>query len=342
MLNNKQVPPPHRDVIRKILIIQQRPFGDVLLATSYIEALRTHYPQSVVDFFVSSPFDQVVAGHPFIRNVITSPAKGKFLPYLFGRLRAIIKVTRTRYDLAIDQQANAGSAIIVLLSIAKYRLGWKQSRGGRFFCNLKATPGRERYHGNRNFDMLAPLGIPEQPYRLYHTIQHESQTYIDTWLRENSILRKSYICICTQSNIAVNRWDANCFLKLITLIADNLALPIILTYAPQEASAVQSLAARSSGKARTSPPTTYNQAAALLANAKLLICLDGGLNHLSVATQTPTIAIFGKPTATAWSPQGVFPHHYHLIKPHQRGDTTLGIAPEEVFAVLRKLLDEIT
>lgn len=327
--------------INKILIVQQRPYGDVLLATSYLEALQSKFPQAAIDFFVSEPYDQVVDGHPFIRSVITSPAKKRLLPYLFGRGRAIVKIALSRYDLVIDQQGNPGSAIIVLLSMARFRLGWASTRGGKYFCNIKAVPGPSRYHGNRNFDMLAPIGISEQPYRLYHTIRSDSRDYIDRWLSSNAIAPGRFICICTQSLIKVNRWDDNSYLRLITIIGDRLQLPVILTYAPSEKAAVQSIVDRSGNRALLSPPTSYNQVAALLSLSKILITLDGGLNHLSVATQTPTIALFGKISASCWSPQGCFPHHYHLLKPHAPDDTTLGISPEEVFSKMQQLLDEL-
>jgi len=328
------------DQIKKILIVQQRPFGDVLLSTSYLEALQKKFPEATIDFFVSEPFNQVVEGHPYIHRIIISPAKKRLHTYLVGRFFAILNVTAKRYDLLIDQQGNTGSAIITLFSFARYRIGRASTRGGKYFCNLKVTMGPERYHGNSNFDMLAPLGIAEQPYRLYLTIKPDSKEYITSWLAENGIAVGKYLCLCTQSPIQINRWNDDCFLQLIERITAETGLAVMLTYSPSERTAVASIAERAAGKAIMGPVTTFNQVAALLTSATCMIGLDGGLNHLSVATQTPSIAIFGKAATASWSPQGIFPHHYHMYKPHDRSDTTLGVAPDEVFALLQKLLDE--
>lgn len=89
------------------------------------------------------------------------------------------------------------------------------------------------------------------------------------------------------------------------------------------------------------PPTSFNQVAALLSACKLLIGLDGGLNHLSVATDTPCIALFGKLSAKCWSPEGYFPHHYHLIQPHDHDDDTLGITPNAVIEKIHTLFHKL-
>jgi ADP-heptose:LPS heptosyltransferase len=278
--------------IQQILIVQQTLFGDVLLGTSYLEALHNRFPEAAIDFFVSKPFDQVVEGHPFIRTVITSPSRRRFVSYCIGRLFAIVRIIGNRYDLVIDQQGNAGSAIIMMVCGARYRLGWKSTRGGKYFCNIKATPGDIRYHGNRNFDILSPLGISEQPYRLHVAIKNESHEYIASWLDKHAIKAKEFICMSTRSAVHSKQWDEKSFLRLIDLIASDIRLPIVLTYAPDEETSVRVLAGETDGKALPGPATTYNQVAALLSSCKLLICHDGGLNHLSVATGTPSIAIF--------------------------------------------------
>ena len=312
----------------------------MLLATSYIEALHQRFPSANIDFFVQQPFNEVVEGHPFIHEVISSRGKKRSLIYFFSRFAALLKIIIGHYDLVIDQQGNAGSATVMMVCFARYRLGWSTTRGGRYFCNLKAVPGPGRYHGNRNFDILTPLGISEQPYRLHVTIKNDSFIYIGKWLDDHHITRKRFICIATQSTKSANQWSSANFLALFTLLASETALPAVLTFAPAEEGPVRSLHEAANGHAVIGPPTNYNQIAALISECTLLICPEGGLNHLSVATGTPTIALFGKPVTASWSPEGFFPHHYHIFHPHEPGDSSLRITPEEVLSKVHKLLSE--
>jgi ADP-heptose:LPS heptosyltransferase len=328
------------DSIKKILILQQRPFGDVLLATSYLKALRERFPDARLDFFVSEPFDKVVEQHPFIDHLIVSPAKGRLFRYLFGRAGAILSIILGRYDLVIDQQGNSGSAVIMMLCFARYRIGRETARGGRYFANFKTRQGHSRYSASMNFDMLAPLGIPEQPYTLHVTIQEKSREYIASWLTEHHLGEKRFICFATKSVVPKKQWSEECCIELISLIRKHTDYNVILTYAPNEEQAVRRLADKTDGTALPGPPTSFNQVAALLTASALLICPDGGLNHLSVATNTPAIAIFSHSATSCWSPQGTFPHHYHLYKPHARDDVTLGITPSEVFQMVTNILKE--
>ena len=91
------------------------------------------------------------------------------------------------------------------------------------------------------------------------------------------------------------------------------------------------------------PPTTFNQLAALITRCRMLVCIEGGVNHLSVATGTPAVAIFGPTSVSHWSPQGAFPHHYHVHNPHwtDSHDRSFGVTPERVLGTVRRLLDEL-
>jgi len=326
--------------IKKILVVQIRPFGDVLLATSYLEALTKQYSGATIDFFVSAPFDQVLHNHPLLSSIIVSPKKDAFLSYLWGRLRTMIKVIGNRYDLVIDQQAGAGSAYITLFSAAKYRLGWNSARG-RHFYNLKAVPGPMRYHACRNFDIVAPLGIAEVPFRLHVTITQESYDYIDNWLQQNNLCANEFICIAPGSAVQKKQWQTTGFLDVIRRLHEKTGYRTVLTYSPSEKPVAQYLADNSNNAALMSPPTTYNQVAAMISRSKLLICHDGGINHLSVATETPAIALFARASTAPWSPEGVFPHHYHIKKEMQPSDPTLGITPEDVYEKVEMLLAEL-
>ena len=152
--------------IKKILIIQFRPFGDVLLATSYLAALKEKFPQAKIDFLVKQPFQEILYNNPFINEIINiGPQKG--LSYLLARFNLFFSIHNRRYDLVIDQQKGAGSGQVILFSGAKYKLGWADSKWQAGY-NLKAVRGPVRYRASQNFDMLKPLGIKERSFKLFY------------------------------------------------------------------------------------------------------------------------------------------------------------------------------
>jgi len=327
--------------IKKILVIQFRPFGDVLLATSYLEALRKSFPRADIDFLVKEPYQEVLDKNPYLSNVISFPQE-RGMSYFLGRMNLIFDIRRRKYDLIINQQNGVGSGQVVLFSGARYRLGWMDGKWKAVY-NLKGIKGAIRYSASQNFDMLHPLGIKEQPYELFCHIRPESTAYIRNWLKENRLIKKDIICIAPGSPRVRKKWDIQRYVRLTDLILEHTQCTVVILWAPNELEDAQAIISHTRKKPLLAPPTNYNQAAAFLKECKLLVCNDGGLNHLSVAEKTPSLAIFGNTSPEVWSPEGVFPHHYHLYNPdwERMSDNSFGIAPEEVFCKVQDILKEV-
>ncbi|MEJ2056194.1 MAG: glycosyltransferase family 9 protein, partial [Calditrichaceae bacterium] len=114
---------------------------------------------------------------------------------------------------------------------------------------------------------------------------------------------------------------------------------VVILWAPNEKADAEKLYNAMENKPVMAPPTDLNQAAAMLKRSALLICNDGGLNHLSVATGTPSIAIFGSVKPYRWSPD-IFEGHYHFYneKHDSLKDDSFGIEPESVYQKVQEII----
>lgn len=327
--------------IDRILIIQFRPFGDVLLATSYLETLKKHLPHAEIDFLVKRPYQEVLDGNPYVSKVIAID-QDKGIPYLYKRIKLFFDIRRKNYHLVIDQQNGTGSGQLVLFSGATYKLGWETGKWSRFY-NLKAARKAVRYRALQNFDMLEPLGIREGPVRFFFQIKPESDAYVRQWLKQNRLGPRSFVLISPGSPRKKKKWDARRYAALTDLILSRTGMKVVLLRAPGEVEDCRKVVEHSLKKPLIAPPTTFNQAAALVKSSRLLICNDGGVNHLSVALEAPSLAIFGNTSWRIWSPQEAFPNHYHLVNPAWRpmSDNSFGITPEEAFEKVLRILADI-
>ena len=325
--------------ISKILIIQLRPFGDVLLTTSYLSAIRKKYPAAQIDFLVSRPYDSILINNPYIDHVVKLK-KHKGLKYLVSRLSLFMKIRKRKYDLVINQQNGTGSAQICFLSGAKYRLGYADSKN-RYAHNLHAERGKPRYAASRKFDIISPLGIQEDKYSLYYYISPESSSYVESWFKKNNLI-SDVICFSPGSPVKKKQWDLNSYAETADRIVRDLKLPVVFLWAPDELEDVKQIMSKMKEDAILAPPTTFNQAAAFLKNVTLLICNDGGLNHLSVATDTPSLAVFGNTDPVSWSPQSTFDNHFHLFNKNfvKLSNSTFGITPDEVIEKVKTILQK--
>lgn len=331
---------PDLSIINKILIIQYQPFGDVFLNTGYLPALRRKFPSAQIDFLVRKPYHTVLLKNPNINNLITFQ-NGEGFSYLLKRLQLVKKIRSLKYNLIIDQIRNAGSAQITLFSGAEYKLGFDHQRWSSIY-NLKAKRKEIRYYSAMKFDLLEPLGIIEEPHSLFLHIENNSIKYIDDWLEENNLLKQKIVCLSPGSPVKPKQWPAKSFALVADRIVDEVGLNVILLWGPREKTDAEEVQRLMKKKAILAPSTTFNQVAAMLKKGSLLICNDGGINHLAVATETPTIAIFGKHKPKRWSPASIFKTHHHLYNSNvdYKTDKTFGISVNEVFEMAKEVLNE--
>ncbi len=323
------------DKIKKILIIQYEPFGDVLLNTGYLPFLRKKFPEAHIVVLVRHPYSTVLEGNPDIDELMVF-RQGKGLGYIFSRLGVFLRVFRRRFDLVLDQMRGTGSAQMTFFSFARYRIGWKNSRL-KFVYNVRVSEGEPRYSGALKFDLLKPLGITQQPFKLFYHIKDESLEYIDDWLRDK--ISGEFVCIAPGSPVPKKKWNPESYAQAADGIVERLGLPVVLLGGPAELDDMRKVASLAKCEALIAPPTDLNQAAAMLKRAKLLLCNDGGMNHLCVTTGTPALSIFGNTKPINWCPS-MMGNYRCLFNPnHPKDDENrFGITPEMVVNMIVEMI----
>jgi ADP-heptose:LPS heptosyltransferase len=318
---------PDLKSIKKVLIIQFRPFGDVLLSTSYHKALREALPDAEIDYLVRNPFEEVLYKNPHLSNVISFPNRKGFA-FFVARMKLILRMRKRRYDLVIDQASSSGSAIILLFSGAKYKLGWDTAKR-HFLYNLKAARGINKYSAILNLAMVEPLGITIDKCELLYKIRPESEEFISDWLTSEQLEAGKYICVASGTTKEVKKWPAANFAEVADRIIEETGFPVVLLWAPSEQADADKVASLMKNKPHVPPTTSFDQQAVIIDRCKLMISNEGGINHLSGALNTPAIAIFGGAIPPhQWSLQDVFPRHWHLYNADHCYETDFGITPD--------------
>ncbi|MCG6911989.1 MAG: glycosyltransferase family 9 protein [Deltaproteobacteria bacterium] len=326
--------------IKKILIIQQKPFGDILLNTGYLPELRRHFPDARIDYLIQRPYLTVMEDNPHLDNLVIMEApRGRGLGYILPQIAAAARVRKNRYDLIIDQLRGTSSARIIIFSGARYRLGYIK-KGWNFLYNVQIPQARVCYRSIYKFYLLAPLGIDLREHNLEYKIRPASFDYIQKWLQDVGLNGADIIAISAGSPVKAKRWNPGSFAALGDMIQRQTDFKIVLPWAPGEKSYAEEVAGRMQTKALLSPPTSFNEAGALLNFTKLLICNDGGLNHLAFSQKTPSVSIFGpKSNPLKWCPW--HRREYVYLKDMDNRDLeddTFNITPDQVFEKVQALL----
>lgn len=338
--------------IKRILIIQYKPFGDVLLNTAYMSALRKKFPDATIDYLIQKPFRVILEDNPNLNNLILmEKKKGKTPAYYMERIRTIFKVRKLKYDMIIDQIRGPGSSQITFFSGAKYRLGWKKVKpwswlkGFNWVYNYSEVRDHRIYAARAKFGLLKPLGIEYKDENIFYHVRPESVQYIDKWLDETGLKDKILVVFSPVTPVPRKQWEFERFARTADIIKEkHPELEIILLWGPGELEKVELMASLMKNKPVIAPKTSFNQAAALIQRTHIYIGNDGGIIHLAVSQDTPSIAIFGPKTHplkwTAWH----LPIHKYLRDLDLKSfkENTFNITPEmvyEKFVELRNYLE---
>jgi len=331
--------------IKRILIIQYKPFGDVLLNTSYLFSLRKKFPDATIDYLVQRPFRTILEDNPNLDNlIIMEKEKGKTFPYYWERIKTIFKVRKLKYDMIIDYLRGPGSSQITMFSGAKFKLGWNRKtlknwfKGYNWVYNYRENRDHKIYAGIAKFKLLEPLGIKNSKDNIFYHIKPKSIEFINNWLKEINLDGKKLVVFSPVTPVYRKQWEFERFAEVADKIKES-GIEVILLWGPGEKEKVKYMASQMKTDPIIAPNTTFNQAAALLKKTYIYIGNDGGIIHLAVSQNTPSIAIFGPKTDplkwTAWH----LPIHKYLRDFNFKNpkDNTFNITPEMVFDKFNEL-----
>ena len=328
--------------IKRICVIQLGRLGDVFLSTSYFEALKRQIPGVHITFLVKAPNHRILRDHPFIDELFIIP-KAKGWQYAKERIRTFKKMANSNFDLVLDHQYKPSSMNLARISGAKYRIGLNGDRFTIPFSYTHTVPYNSteyRYSATQKFDVLAPLGITPEPYKMYLNITEAEQQGIDDWLTSFVPEDKPIIVLSPGSTSDFKCWNKDGFAQVADHFAKQGYEPIII-WGPSEEPIVEAVLAAMQEKGTMAIPTTPQEAVALLKRAALFITNDGGITHLSVAAEVKTVTIFAGTQPTTWAPQAEFSSHRHLYNAAaEKGDAYWGVSSQEVIELAEKLITE--
>ena len=143
-----------------------------------------------------------------------------------------------------------------------------------------------------------------------------------------------------RSSVNRKKWKIEYFAELAVLIQTTFNLPVVILYAANEYEDAKKMYTLMDKKAILAPPTNFNQGAAMISHCRLLICNDGGLVHLSVATETPSLAIYGPTDANNWNPKSIFLNYEFLANPdaYIPSDNSFGVTVQQAFDKIQQML----
>jgi len=290
----------------RILVVKLSAIGDVLMATPVAKALRTAFPTSRIAWVVEKKAADVVLGNPYLDEVIVwertrgTNAVSRGLHFIIS-LAGLRKTLRSRrFDVCLDLQGLARSAVVCRVSGAKRRIGFADGAEGSVrFYHETYDPGEDELNAQqRNLDILRTLGVFSTDTAMHMPLAEADRAFAADLFESEGLAGCRTVAFCPATTWANKHWVCEGWSQVADLVHEKYgARSVILGSKADLALASRIAEMARSGPVVTAGRTTLKQAGAIVERCDAVIGVDTGLLHMAVALDRPTVGLFG---ASAW------------------------------------------
>lgn len=326
---------------RRVLLVQLRRLGDVVLTAGLLEDLRAALPDAELDFLVGRAAAPLLEHHPLIgTRIVYDPDRA----LLMARL-----VRARRYDWVIDVQSSPRTAMLARLSGARVRAGWGIGFWAWVYTHVLPRSGRPtEYVVRERQRFLELLGVPVGAPRTRLALTAKERDGAERRLRAaGAPEERPRVALVLSAANRVREWPAERFAELAAALLAEGAVPVALENPGDEGRVARLRALEPRVPAvRTHDLRTH---LAALAACAVLVSADTGPAHMATALGVPRVTIYGPTNPVAWNPD--IPAARWVRDPARQLMTTrqrtaageddpgiTGVAAAEVLALVRELL----
>ena len=285
----------------RILVIQFRRIGDVLLSTPVIKALKHHRPSTHLAFLTELESRSLMETNPYLDQLLVWDKRKYNEPgYL---LRNLKELRKQKFDTVIDLQGSPRTALTAFLSGAVRRVGFDYRWRKLFYSQKVKRDNRPKYSSAFKLDILKPFSITASDLQpeLYLTNQARAwqERYFAKYKLNDQQLK---IAVSPLSRRFYKRWPLEKFGQLCGWLQDRFAVRIILIWGPGERLIAERVAQLAGPQILISDQTSsLLDLGALLEGCDLFLGNDNGVKHIATAVGIPTFTIYGPSDPVSWT-----------------------------------------
>jgi predicted lipopolysaccharide heptosyltransferase III len=286
----------------KILLLQLKRIGDLILTTPAVAALRERFPDADITMVVSSECAD-------LRPAISNVDRMLMVRRNFRDLALFLSVAAGKFDCCVDFTRNDRSAFLALFSgapkrVVSYRVREQAKTRARAYTHFVTVRMRDVHTIDYHLALVQALGTgttSRAPHLVLPEIAYEKANA----LRREWKIGRPYIILHPGSARYEKLWKPARWAKLIDHFGQNSGVDLVLTSGPSsdEQAHVAGIKDKTQQHiADLSGKTDLLTLAALISQARLLVTVDSAPMHLAAATRTPQVILFGPTNPFHWHP----------------------------------------
>jgi len=307
--------------MKKILVIQNKRIGDVLLTSVIANNIKKVFPKSEITYFVYDYTAGVLENNPNINKI--KLIREKELKKIPNLLKTISEIKKEKYDIIFDPYAKFQSRMICLFSKAEYKIGFK--RLGKklklpFYThpvNFKKKATLECGRGIEDrinlIESVFTLKDPDYVPKIFLT---ESEKKYDRLKGiDNPVIMLGVLGSTPQKSMPYEY-----IAELINYITTNYKATILFNYAPHQKEEAMKIFEMCKNKNQINLDIYEDSIRGfvkLMNKCDLLVANEGGSVHIAKALEKPTFTIYSPYIdKDAWNSfeDGKFHQSIHLLE----------------------------
>jgi heptosyltransferase-2 len=297
-----------RDAPTRILLMRLERIGDLLMALPAIADVRAAAPGARIDLVVGSwnaDIARSIAGVDRVQT-LDAPwlARGGAGATPSHLLRTAVSWRRERYDLAVNFEPDVRTNLLLALSGAGWRAGYRSGGGGAVLDQaLEYLPAEHTTDNARRlvaqvFAREVPASMPARTLVAPEATRREAIAIL-------AGARRPRVAMHVAGGRQVKQWPVERFVSVARSLADREGATIVLTGGPgDEGMLREARAALPSDRVIDISGAGLLTVAAVFERCDLMITGDTGPMHVAAAVGLPIVAVFGPSDPRRYAPRG--------------------------------------
>ncbi|MDD3089955.1 MAG: glycosyltransferase, partial [Candidatus Omnitrophica bacterium] len=220
---------------KSILVFKISSLGDIILSVPSLRALKEKYPDHKLKLLVDVKFRGVLAGCPYIDEIISCDLNGRdrgrgFLR-LAGRLRS------EDFDISVDLQNNKKSHLLAFLGFIPDKYGFANGKWSALI-NRKALPPKKAIDPiSHQHCVLKLAGINRMEKRLELWPSEEGLAWVDRFFKDNWLQpgqKTVAFSLAASARWKSKNWGIQPMLELADILARRKGIRVVLIGASGE------------------------------------------------------------------------------------------------------------
>lgn len=298
MRSNKTI---ENENIKNILVIRRNNVGDMICAIPVFRTLRKEFPDAFITVLAESSNAHVVKGASFIDNLLVYEKRNGIYRNKYINCWSLFRENGTKFDLAIVLKVgfSSSSALVTLLSGARLRSGCLRGKWHPLWAcyNLPVKVHdemRDMHAVDGYLEALRIIGIKEHVRDISIETLPESRQRVREFFEVNNIRSVENVVVYNISNNRPdNMWPYERFRETAELLSENYSTVHIITAVPSDREKAEALSNKIDNAFYFPEVSKFMDFAALVEEADLLICGEGGSMHIGASVHTPVISLWG-------------------------------------------------